>query len=129
MLPDDRANLEMLEFGQVDKIFKEQMVHERKAHRENNDIHSNPMIDPQSTLAWVYPLEEHSIHMPIHLRDRLGSRYSKYTPNQQQALDAHIQATQQVIQQQQQAQLEQMIAMQAAGKGASKQESPAPQQG
>ncbi len=120
MLPDDRANLEMLEFGQVDKIFKEQMVHERKAHRENNDIHNDPNIDPASTPGWVYPLEEHAIHMPIHLRDRLGSRYSKYTPNQQQALDNHINATQQVIQQQQQQQMEQMAAAQAAA-SASKQ--------
>lgn len=128
MLPDDRANLEMLEFGQVDKIFKEQMVHERRAHRENNDIHSNPNIDPQAVAGWVYPLEEHAIHINIHLRDRLGSRWTKYNPNQQQALEMHIQATQQKIQEQQQQQMEQAMAMQAAAKapaGASKQESTA----
>ena len=128
MLPDDRANLEMLEFGQVDKIFKEQMVHERRAHRENNDIHSDPNINPQAVVGWVYPLENHAIHINIHLRDRLGSRWTKYNPNQQQALEMHIQATQQKIQEQQQQQMEQAMAMQAAAKapaGASKQESTA----
>jgi hypothetical protein len=127
MLPDDRANLEMLEFGQVDKIFKEQMVHERRAHRENSMIHDNPNIDPQEATGWVYPMEEHGVHMQIHLRDRLGTRWNRYNENQQQALEAHIQAHQQIIQQQQQAQMEQAMQLAAAGR-ASKQEAAPPAQ-
>jgi len=126
MLPDDRANLEMLEFGQVDKIFREQMVHERRAHRENALIHDNPNIDPSITPAWVYPLEPHEVHRNIHLRDRLGTRWNRYNEMQQQALENHIQATQQQIQEQQKAQMEQAMAMQAAAKGVSGQE-PRPQ--
>ena len=124
MLPDDRANLEMLEFGQVDKIFKEQMIHERRAHRENSMIHDNPNIDPQEAMGWVYPLEPHPIHLNIHLRDRLGTRWNSYNEFQQEALENHIQATQQKIQEQQQQEMEQMAKAQAIAKGVSGQEPP-----
>jgi len=123
MLPDDRANLEMLEFGQVDKIFKEQMVHERRAHRENAMINDNPNINPEEVKGWVHPLEPHEVHLQIHLRDRLGTRWQRYNPMQQQALDIHIEETQGQIQQKQQQQMQMMAEAQAAA-GARKNEPP-----
>jgi hypothetical protein len=97
LLPDDKSTLEMLEFGNADKLFKDYLVHERRAYRENRMISENREIDPASVQGWVYPLEDHAIHMKIHLRDRLSSKFELYTDNQKQALELHIQETQQLL--------------------------------
>ena len=93
LLKDDRSTLEMLEFGNADRIFKDDLLHERKAYRENNTIVSTPNIPAQGTIGWVYPIEDHNTHMKIHLRERLGVRYERLNDNQKGALDIHIQAT------------------------------------
>jgi len=93
LLTDDKATLEMLEFGSADKIFKTSMLHERKAQRENMQIESNKNIDPREVKGWIYELEEHAIHLQKHLEVRLGARYEALTPNQKEALEVHIQGT------------------------------------
>jgi len=97
LLTDDRATLEMLEFGQVDKVFKDNLIHERKAYRENRMITENPNIDPNVVQTWLYPLEEHAIHMKIHLRERLSPRWEQLNDAQKQALEGHIEMTKQSI--------------------------------
>jgi len=93
LLTDDRATLEMLEFGNASKIWTDDMVHERRAYRENALIDKDPQIDPQSVKGWVYPLERHDIHMKIHLLERLGVKYEKMTENQKMAVETHLQDT------------------------------------
>jgi hypothetical protein len=92
LLKDDRSTLEMLEFGNADKIFKDEMVHEKKASRENSIIFNDPAIEAQGTVGWVYPYEDHAAHLKIHWRERLGVRYEQLNDNQKAALDTHIEA-------------------------------------
>jgi hypothetical protein len=98
LLLDDRATLEMLEFGNADKIFKDNLVHERRAYRENRLISEQPQIDPNLTVSWVYPMEDHATHLKIHLRDRLGIKFENYGDAQKAALEAHIQKTTEYLQ-------------------------------
>lgn len=107
LLTDDKANLEMLEFPNTDKVFQDALLHERRAQRENSMIEKNPFISPQEVLGWLYPFENHGVHFKIHLRDRLGAKWDSYSPNQKQALDLHIQATHQILVQQMQSQMQQ----------------------
>jgi hypothetical protein len=88
----------MLEFGNASKIFKDDLLHERRAYRENAKISDNPLIDPNEVAAWVYPYEDHATHLKIHFRDRLSSTYEAYSPNQKAASDLHIQNTIMAIQ-------------------------------
>jgi hypothetical protein len=90
LLTDDRSMLEMLELGQAERIFKESILHEKKARRENARILDNPEILPQDIKGWVYPLEDHITHIKIHLMLRLGVEWDRLTPNQKQALELHI---------------------------------------
>jgi len=113
LLRDDKTTLEMLEFGNASKIFSETLVHERKAHRENSMIEKQPNIDPNAVQPWLYPLEDHNIHMKIHLNDRLSIKFDRYSENQKAALEGHIQMHAQVLQQQAEAQAQAM--MQAKG--------------
>ena len=104
LIVDPKMALEMLEVPDVDKMFKDVLVHEKKAKRENQAIIDDPKIDPESTKLWVYQYEDHQGHIKIHIRERVSSRYDKLTPNQKQALDNHIAAHMQVMQAQAQAQ-------------------------
>lgn len=93
LLTDDRSTLEMLEFGNASKIFSDDLVHEKRAYRENSLIEKNLMIQPEEVMGWVYPLERHDIHLKVHLLDRLSVKYEKYQPNQQAACEQHIRDT------------------------------------
>jgi len=116
LIKDDQLVLELMEFGNIDKLFKDSLLHERKAYRENDLIFSDPNIDPNSVAEWVYQLEDHPTHIKIHMRDRLAPKFDDYTPAQKQAMEAHIGAHQAIIQQQQQdAMNQQAIAQQAGG--------------
>jgi len=66
--------------------------------------------------GWVYPLEDHMAHIPIHLQLRLGPEWDKLNPGQQQAIERHIQDTYMTIQGlQMQAQAGQAAQEQAGG--------------
>jgi hypothetical protein len=93
LLTDDKDTLDMLEFSQADKIFKDQLLHERLAHRENAMIEDNPEINPQEVQQWVSQYEESGAHMKIHLRLRFGSKYDKLNENQRAALETHLEVT------------------------------------
>jgi len=93
LLTDDRSTLEMLEFGNAGKIFTDEMVHEKRAYRENSLIEKNPNITVEEVQGWVYPLERHDVHLKIHLLDRLSVKYEKYTPGQKAASEQHIRDT------------------------------------
>ena len=96
-LISSQQTLELLEFGNAERIFEATQVHQNRARKENSLITNNPDIDPQVTPTWVYKLEDHIVHLPIHIEDRLSGRYEKYTENQKQALNAHIDATYNII--------------------------------
>jgi hypothetical protein len=98
LLTDDRSTLEMLEFGNAEKIFKDSLLHEKKAYRENNAIINNPNVDPASVIAWVYPYEDHQAHIKIHLRLRLSPQWDKLSEMQKAAHEQHIAATVETLQ-------------------------------
>lgn len=123
LIEDNKLALELMEFGHVKKVFADQMLHEKKARRENMVIETNPMIDPNAIQTLFYDLDDDNAHVKIHMRDRLSAKFEQYTRNQKQALDMMIQWHQQRIQQAQQAQLQQqiqMITLEAQAKGAVK---------
>lgn len=121
LLTDDKATLEMLEFGNAEKIFKDNLVHEKKAYRENRLIEENPEITPKETQGWLHPLEDSMAHLKIHMRDRFGVKFeNKYTPEQQQTLDQHLMQTYQVYQQM----MMQMQQAQAEGQASQSQAQP-----
>ena len=105
LLVDDKNTLDMLEFGNAEKIFKDSFIHERRAARENTKILRQEFQTPEDTAGWVYPLEDHSIHMKSHMNFRLSPRFERLSPEQQQAMDVHIQATSMTIQEQIQQQM------------------------
>jgi len=92
LISQDQA-LELLEFGNAERIFEMNLVHKNRARRENLKIEKNPNIDIEEVKTWLYPLEEHLVHLPIHMEDRLSARYENYTENQKKALDLHIKQT------------------------------------
>lgn len=115
LITDDKLALEMLEFGNVDKIFKDQLLHERKAHRINAIIENNPQISPdviiptEQTPGLIYEGEDHAAALKVHERLRLGTRYEKMSPEQQQTLNAVIAFRQQQLSQAAEAQKKEQI--------------------
>jgi len=98
LLKDDKTTLEMLEFGNAERVFKESFLHERRARRENDRILTDQAAQAMTVAGWVYPLEDHMSHLTIHLQLRLGPEWDKLNPGQQQALEKHIQDTYMTIQ-------------------------------
>jgi hypothetical protein len=99
LLTDQKTILELLEFGDARRVFTDQLLHEQHAIRENSLIEDNKVIDAAKTPGWVYQFEDSMAHMKIHLRLRIGPRWDQLTLEQQQALEVHIQATAQKMQQ------------------------------
>jgi hypothetical protein len=111
LLVDDKATLEMLEFGQADKIFKDNLLHETTAYKENERIKEDPNINPEETATWIHPLEDKNIHAKIHARLIFGAEFDKLSTQQQDALNAHAMDTVEAIQKENQAAQEAEIAM------------------
>jgi hypothetical protein len=119
LITDDKLALEMLEFGNTDKIFKDQLLHERKAYRINSIIENKPEITPQEILgdeeqgvpSIIYDGEDHAAAKLIHERLRMGTRYDKFTPQQQATLNAVIQYRQQKLAEAAEAQKKEQIEM------------------
>jgi hypothetical protein len=99
LIKDPKLILELLEFGGAKQLYETELMHEKKALRENNDIEKNPAILPQEEANFMYILDDHETHLKIHLRLRLSEQYSRFTTSQKQALEAHIQEHLQYIQQ------------------------------
>lgn len=90
LLTDDKSTLEMLEFGNANKIFEDNFINERKAWRENSLVEDTPGITPDALGAMFYKLEDHNAHLKIHLKDRLSIKWEKYDEGQKASLDGHI---------------------------------------
>ena len=119
----------MLEFGQADKIFKDYLLHEQTAYKENERVKGNPQIDPAEVEGWMHPLEDKEIHAKIHARLLFGAEMEKLNENQQQAINLHAQATVEAIQEATKAAREEEIAMFMRAKEAGmKVENPSAQQ-
>ena len=116
LLTDDKHTLEMLEFGQAEKIFQDNLLHERRAYKENDTIKDNPEITPQDTEGWIHPLEEKAVHAVIHARLIFGEEFSRLTPNQQETINAHAMETVQKLQQEQDAAMQKQLEMAAKAK-------------
>lgn len=93
LLTDDKHTLEMLEFGQAEKIFQDDLLHENNAYRENEMIKENPNIRPEDTKGWIHPLEQKEIHSVIHSRLIFGAEFDRLKPNQQEAINTHAMET------------------------------------
>jgi hypothetical protein len=128
LLQDDKATLEMLEFGQAEKIFKDNLLHEQRAYKEHDMIRENPEIQPQDLKnkdtgqdIWIHPLEDKAIHAVIHSRLIFGAEFERLTPNQQQTINVHAMETVKLLQQEKEAaQLKELEMMERAKLAASK---------
>ena len=116
LLTDDKSTLEMLEFGQADKIFKDNLLHERRAYKENDMIKSNPEIMPEHVQGWIHPLEEKAIHLVIHSRMIFGAEFDRLSPNQQETLNAHAMETATQLQEERDKAMEKQLEMAARAK-------------
>jgi len=116
LLTDDKHTLEMLEFGQAEKIFQDNLLHERRAYKENDTIKDNPEITPKDVEGWIHPLEEKAVHAVIHARLIFGEEFSRLTPNQQETINAHAMETVQKLQQEQDAAMQKQLEMAARAK-------------
>ena len=121
LLTDDKSTLEMLEFGQAEKMFQDSLLHERRAYRENDIIKENPEIRPENTEQWIHPLEEKEIHAVIHARFIFGAGFDKLNPNQQETANQHALKTVELFQEAQKAaQLQEFEMMERAKIAATK---------
>ena len=119
LLPDPKDTLELLEFGRAHRVFKDQLLHERKATRENAMIEENPDIDPvilfgdeaKGIPGIVYGGDDDQIHVKKHEQERLSAKYDNWTMNQKNALNQMIGYHQENLQKASQAEMEQMIRM------------------
>lgn len=117
LITDPKDVLELLEFGRAHRVFKDQLLHERKADRENMLIDNTPDITPdvlfgneeQGIPGIVYNGDDDSIHLKKHEQVRLSAKYERWTPAQQNALNQLIGYHQDNLQKAQQAQYEQAI--------------------
>lgn len=93
LIQDPKLILELLEFGQVRKLFEDVLAHEKKAMRENLEIEKNAEINPiEFHQRNFYEFDADDIHFKIHLRERLSPKFEQYTENQKQALEHHLRA-------------------------------------
>ncbi len=121
LLTDDKNTLEMLEFGQADKIFKDNLLHERRAYKENDLIEENPGITEKSIQGWIHPLEEKEIHVVIHSRLIFSDRFEKLNQNQQRVVSKHaLETADQISKEKEAAQLKELEMMERAKIAASK---------
>ena len=109
IITDVKNVLEMLEFGQAEKIFEDDLLHEKIAYRENELMQKNPEINPEKVVQWLHPLELSEIHLKIHSRLRFSPRYNKLNENQRAAVEKHLEVTAQTIQQQRQAEIKETM--------------------
>jgi len=93
LIKDDKTALELMEFGQAKKIYQDELLHEKRALRENMLIAKNPTIDPKVVISWICALDDPQTHLKIHSRDRLSPKFEHYTETQKAAIELHIQAT------------------------------------
>ena len=104
LLTDDKSTLEMLEFGQADKIFKDGLQQERVAYKENDTIKENEDIkledlqNEEGEDTWIHPLENLEIHAVIHSRLIFCDSFLRLKPNQQEVANAHAMKTVQTLQ-------------------------------
>ena len=120
--------IEMMEFGNVEKIFSDTLQHENKAKRENRKIEKNPEIGLEEVKTWIYEFEDHLAHLRFHIMDRVSVKYEeRYTDAQRQALDEHIKDTVALVIKNQQAQVAQAEA-QAEQPGQAQQTETTPQE-
>lgn len=121
LLTDDKSTLEMLEFGQAEKMFQDSLLHERRAYRENDIIRENPEIKPENVEQWIHPLEEKEIHAVIHARFIFGAGFDRLNPNQQETANVHAMKTVELFQEAQKAaQLQEFEMMERAKIAATK---------
>jgi hypothetical protein len=127
LLTDTKEILELLEFGNARKVFADVLLHQKAASRENAKIAANPQINEDVT-QWIYQFEDSAAHLQIHLRDRLSPKWARYTQNQQNALETHIQATAQKVASDAQAALGQQQQQQAGPQQMAPGQPPTPQE-
>jgi hypothetical protein len=113
LLTDQKTILELLEFGDARRVFTDQLLHEKRALRENSMIEDRKYPNMDST-KWVYQFEDSMAHMKIHLRLRIGPKWDQLTPEQQAVLESHIQATAKKLQVEAAAQAQAQAQAQAA---------------
>ncbi|MCM8781734.1 MAG: hypothetical protein NC828_01590 [Candidatus Omnitrophica bacterium] len=90
LIKDDQLTLEMLEFGQLKSLFRDTLLHERRALSENLRIRNNKLIDISVAQEMIYQYDDDNAHLKIHLRERLSPKFELYADSQKECLDLHI---------------------------------------
>jgi len=104
LIKDPKSILELLEFSEAKKLYEDELIHEKRALKENYDIETKTIFDIDSAINSIYLLDDDITHLKIHLRDRLSTKYENYDDIQKQVLDIHIQEHLKRLQASQQAQ-------------------------
>lgn len=90
LIQNPRTVLEMLEFGDAKSLYNTELIHEKRAMRENYQLKNNHALTTDEIVSWVYDLDDHAIHITIHLRERLSPSYEQLTDSQKEGLEQHI---------------------------------------
>ncbi len=90
LITDPKLIVELLEFGEAKRIYEDQLLHERRALRENHLIERGEVLSAQDAAQLLYELDDDAVHVKIHLRDRLSQKFDKYNSGQKEALESHI---------------------------------------
>ncbi len=99
LIKDPKTILELLEFGEAKRVYEDELIHEKRAIKENYEIETGAIIDISHAEKMLYFLDDDITHLKIHLRDRLSTKYDNYNDLQKNVLEAHIQLHLQRLQQ------------------------------
>jgi hypothetical protein len=123
IIPPEKA-LEMLDIGGIEKVYQEVLIDRRQAQRENLQMSRlNTMIVQamqsagQETGADIHTWDNHALHITTHNNFRKSQQFSLLPPETKAVFEAHVQAHQAMIQQQQiqDAQMQMQLAGQQPG--------------
>ena len=123
-----RSVMRMIEDTAADALYEPDRLDERMAERENNIMMQAQDMDDDTAKSLVNRYDNHTIHNEIHDKYRKGSDYQKLklsaAPEEQRAFleaeakfNAHNGLHSEFIAEQQQALLQQQIALQGGGNG------------
>jgi len=63
LLKDPKTVLELLEFSEAKKLYEDELLHEKRAERENYLIERGEVLNPEAALSLLYQLDDDITHL------------------------------------------------------------------